>query len=242
MRRVLACLIAALALTAGSVAAETVRVAVAANFRAAAEDLGAAFAAETGHELGLSAASTGILYAQISRGAPFDVFLAADQTRPVALGESGAGVAETRFTYATGRLVFIARDPALIGPEGPKLDAVRTLSIANPETAPYGAAAVEAMEGMPGTPGRVAQAQNVAGVVAAVMSGAADGGFAALSLVRGVDGLAQWPVPAAAHAPIRQDAILVARARDNATARGFLDWLRGDAARRIIRSHGYDVD
>lgn len=217
------------------------RVAVASNFRSTAEALGRAFTAETGYRILLSAGSTGVLHAQITQGAPFDLFLSADQTRPMVLEESGEGVVGSRFTYAIGRLVFVSRDASLILETGPDLAAIGTLSIANPKTAPYGAAAEEYLQKQDAAPGRVAQAQNVAGVLAAVEHGAADAGFTAASLVAG-RGLEVWPVPAETHTPLRQDAILLVQGRKNAAARAFLGWLRGETARTIIRDHGYDVD
>ncbi len=242
MQRYFALLFVAV-LSIGNVAkAGEVRVGVAANFRATANDLADAFKLETGHSVRLSTASTGILFAQISRGAPLDVFLSADQMRPAKLVEAGIAVAGSRYTYATGRLVFISSDPAMIGPGGPDLDALRTLSIANPATAPYGAAAAQALTAMGRGTLRIAQAQNAAGVVAAVSSGAADGGFTALSLTRASNEISTWQVPVELHDPIRQDVVLLTRAASNIAAGEFHAWLRSAAAKQIIRSQGYDVD
>ena len=228
--------------------AETVMVAAAANFREPLEAMARDFGRATGHEVVISAGSTGQLYAQIAHGAPFDVFLAADQARPAQAVEAGLAVPGTRRTYAEGRLIVLFRDPATRARLGtpPDLAQVATLSVANPATAPYGAAAMQVLErmGVAGAlAGRIAEAQNVSGVNAAVDTGAADAGFAALGSVAEPGGPEPegWLVPGELHDPIRQDAVLLRRGRDNPAATAFLDWLAGDEAGRLIRGYGYDV-
>ena len=227
----------------GTAQADTVRVAVAANFRAPLNALAEAFTGTHGHDLLISAGSTGQLHAQIVHGAPFDVFLAADQARPLALIEAGLAEPGSLRTYAYGRLAAIALDPGLLSPEGPIFARFRTLSIANPRTAPYGAAALQVLEAL-GSPDwiRIAQAQSVAGVNAAVRAGAAEVGFAALSTVLPAGQTPYWQVPAYLHDPIRQDGVLLNRAADIGAARAFLDWLVGEEAREVIKRHGYGVD
>lgn len=231
------------ALLLGTARADTVRVAVAANFRAPLEVLAREFTKARDHELVISAGSTGQLHAQIVNGAPFDVFLAADQARPQTLVDAGLADPDSRFTYAVGRLVAISLDSRLLHDTGPHFSRFRTLSIANPRTAPYGAAALQVFEAL-GAPEwiRVAEAQSVAGVNAAVRTGAADVGFAALSTVLPGDQLAHWVVPPGLYDPIRQDAVLLMRGAANPAARAFMDWLAGDTARGVIQRHGYDLD
>ena len=89
---------------------EPLTIAVSSNFRHAAEQIAAAFTADSGIRVGLSSGSTGLLYAQIVNGAPFDVFLAADTERPRLLEQSGLAVEGTLFSYAIGSIgvvVFI---------------------------------------------------------------------------------------------------------------------------------------
>lgn len=243
MRNVLSLLAILLALDAPA-SAGTVRVAVAANFKATLDALAPAFRGASGHELKISAGSTGLLFAQIRRGAPFDVFLAADRARPARLVALGLAERESLFTYAGGRLAFVARDPGLIPPDSARLRQVRTLAIANPRTAPYGLATLGVIEALGARPRRLAKAQSVAGVTAAVAAGGADAGFTALALVRfrRPPGVYIWPVPVRLHRPIRQDAVLLSRARKNVAARALLAWLRGKTARGTIRAHGYDAD
>ena len=122
------------------------QVAVAANFTAPAKDIAAAFKDKTGNEAALSFGASGQFYAQIQQGAPFQVFLSADADRPKAAVDAGLAVADSRFTYAIGKLVLWSKSLDVTkGDEALKANAFAKLSIANPKSAPYGAAAVEAM-------------------------------------------------------------------------------------------------
>lgn len=238
-------LIAVLAL-AGTVLdghADTVRVAVATNFRPVLEAMRAEFEDISGAQLAISSGSTGQLAAQISNGAPFDVFLAADQARPEALIKDKLAVASSRFTYAGGRLALLTPGRT-IPPDGaiPDLGDLTRISIANPRTAPYGLAAMDVLDSLDIAGVQLVLAQNAGGVVAAVMSGAAPAGLTSLSLAKVADGVPAWTVPADLHAPIPQDAVLLAPASENAAAVAFLDWLKGAAARNIIRANGYALD
>lgn len=228
--------------------AETAMVAAAANFREALEVLAREFEGTTGHEVVISSGSTGQLYAQIAHGAPFDVYLAADQARPAQAVEAGFAVPGTLRTYAEGRLIVLFRDAATRARLGtpPDLAKVGMISIANPATAPYGVAAMQVLERMEiadALAGRIAEAQNVSGVNAAVDTGAAEVGFAALGSVAEPGGPEPegWLVPSDLHDPIRQDAVLLRRGLDNPAATAFLDWLVSDEARELIRGYGYDV-
>jgi molybdate transport system substrate-binding protein len=224
-----------------------VHVAVAANFLSTVKVLIRRF--ESGHKgrVLLSAGSTGKLYAQIMHGAPYDLFLAADSRRPRLLAENGPGIADSRFTYALGQLVLWSRNPDLVDGHGRVLqaDAIRRLAIANPKTAPYGAAARQVLRHLKlwdHYRGRIVRGDNVGQTFEFIASGNADAGFVALSQVkqyRSGNSGSLWQVPANLHDPIQQQAILLSRARGNATARAFVVFLRSDAGRRIIRDSGY---
>lgn len=246
MARCLLALIVCLAGMLGSTLAEAanLRIAVAANFRETLLALQPVFEATGEERLTISAGSTGQLFAQISNGAPYDVFLAADQDRPARLAEAGLAAPGSAFTYATGRLVLLAPGRPL--PDAgatPSLDGLARIAIANPRTAPYGAAAEQVLDRLGAAGLQRVLAQNVAGVVSAVESGAAPAGLTAQALL-GPDRQAEaWQVPADWHDPIRQDAVLLSRAQDPDAAARFLAWLGSDPeARQIIRSHGYVVD
>lgn len=248
MYRIAAC---ALLLLAGSlpVRAAEVIVAVAANFTAPMQKIAQSFEQDTGHKAVLSFGSTGSFYAQIRHGAPFQVLLAADDETPSRLERDGATVAGSRFTYATGKLVLWSRQPGLIDGNGDVLRSGRfeRLAIANPKLAPYGAAARETLEKLgvlEALQARIVQGDNIAQTYQFVATGNAQLGFVALSQVMTDGRIAQgsaWVVPASLHAPIRQDAVLLARGKENPAAMSLLAYLRGEKARALIRAHGYDL-
>lgn len=229
-------------------AAEEAALAVAANFLEPAKTLKAAFEAATGHQVKLSGGSTGELYTQIRNGAPFDVFLAADQKRPQLAEEEGLAVEGSRFTYAVGRLVLWSADKNRIAGDGVaalKAGDFRQLAIANPKTAPYGAAAVEALSklGLYDALGpKIVQGQSLSQTYQFVALGSAELGFVALSQVRaGEETGSQWLVPQELYEPILQDAVLLRRGAENAGAKAFLEFLSGPEGRRIVEAGGYGM-
>jgi molybdate transport system substrate-binding protein len=189
-------------------------------------------------------ASTGKLYAQIVNGAPFDVLLAADSERPTRLEALDHGVAGTRFTYAIGELVLWSRraENCRASLEG---HGTGRIAIANPDTAPYGSAARDFLKeaGLwERVEPRLVIGENIAQALQFVATGNAELGFIAWSQLHTPalpDATCTWPVPPSTHAPIEQQAVLLARAIANTTAKRFLGFLRSDAARVIIRRHGY---
>lgn len=239
----------AFALSATGARAEQALVAVASNFAPVAEDLAARFASSTGHGITLVAGSTGKLYAQIARGAPFDVFLAADSARPGRLVEEGRAVAGSRRVYALGRLVLWSASPDRRSAAGPDLLArgdFRHLAIANPDLAPYGVAAREVLRSLgllAKLEERLVHGENIGQTYALVASGNAELGFVADAQARGVQEkeAGGWRVPTNHHAPIRQEAVLLARAADNGAARAFLAYLSDDEAEQAIEAAGYEV-
>ena len=235
--------------TALGARAEPVRVAVAANFAAPLQRIAAEFKRDTGHKALVSVGATGKFYAQISQGAPFDVFLSADDETPARLVAEGAALADSRFTYALGRLVLWSAQPGYVDEQGAvlKRGAFRHLALANPKTAPYGAAAVEVLQSMgllDELRPRFVQGENIAQTHQFVASGNAELGFVARSQVwkdgRVTDGSA-WRVPASLHAPIRQDAVLLTAARNNAAALALLRYLKSAKARALIAGFGYEL-
>ncbi|WP_321340956.1 molybdate ABC transporter substrate-binding protein [uncultured Cohaesibacter sp.] len=233
-------------LAAPSHAADT-KVAVAANFTAAAKEIATAFAAETEHTATLSFGSTGKLYTQIANGAPFSVFLAADQARPIKAEKEGLAVPDSRFTYAQGKIVLYSTDPDLVDSEGAVLkspDKFHKLAIANPKTAPYGAAAMQALDKL-NVPSAVMDAlvrgDSISQTHQFVASGNAQLGFVALSQVVNDKAGSQWIVPADLYAPIKQDAVLLKTGAEDEAAKAFLAFLKGDTAKDIILKFGYGV-
>jgi molybdate transport system substrate-binding protein len=227
---------------APAVAAE-IRVAVASNFIEAIKEIGALFTKATGHQAVFSSGGTGQLYAQITQSAPFEVFLAADQATAQKAVDAGFAVVGTRFTYATGKLALFSKDPALVkGETTLKEGRFAKLAIANPATAPYGAAAIEVMKVLgvhDALAPRLVQGNNIAQTYQFVETGNAELGFVALSqIVRHAEG-SRWLVPNSLHAPIAQDAVLLRRGADSEAARAFLAFLRGPEGRAVVEKFGY---
>lgn len=225
-------------------------VAVAANFLFPLEALHESFQKAGGHRLKISAGNTTNLYSLIRNGAPFDVFLSADEKHPRLLETEGLGVAGTGFAYAVGVLVLWSADEDLIGPDGREAlrqQKYRKLAIVNPDLAPYGAAAREVLQGLglwEALLGKLVQGQTVLQVHQWVATGNAELGFVALSQLAtpgAHTGGSKWVVPTASHAPIRHGAVLLARGRDNDAARSFHAYLRSTPAIEIIRAFGYEL-
>ncbi|WP_127143858.1 molybdate ABC transporter substrate-binding protein [Pelagibacterium montanilacus] len=222
--------------------ARDAQIAVAANFTAAAQELGSAFAEETGLEVSFSFGATGQLYAQIIQGAPFDAFLSADAATPTRLVAEGLGESESLFSYAVGRLVLFSVDPDRVtGPEALEGD-FANLAIAEPAAAPYGAAAVQTMEALgllEDVSPRLVVGQNISQTYQFIDTGNAELGFVALSQVMGRADGSRWIVDEDMHDPIAQDAVLLSP--DNAAARAFLEFLGSEQGVTIIASFGYSV-
>lgn len=235
------------ALLAGTAQAETVAVAVASNFTAPMQKIAAQFAQDTGHQAQLSFGATGKFYAQIHHGAPFGILLAADDTTSAKLASEGQGVADSRFTYATGQLVLWSQQAGLIDDRGEVLrqGGWQHIAIANPKLAPYGRAALQTLDALGLTAAvtpKMVQGENIGQTYQFAASGNAQLGFVALSQVMQEGRIQQgsaWIVPASMHAPIRQDAILLSSAKDNPAAQALMEYLQSDKARAIISAYGY---
>jgi len=245
------CLFHALAATAVAAApaqAGEVLVAVAANFTAPMQQIAAEFEKASGHKVVVAYGSTGKFYAQIKNGAPFEVLLAADDETPAKLVTENAAVAGTRFTYAIGTLVLWSARPAVVDGQGEvlKKGGFDHISLANPKLAPYGAAAVQAMKTLgvyDALQPRFVMAENITQAHQFVSSGNALLGFVALSQVL-KDGKIEgssWRVPASLYPPIRQDAVILDKGKGKAAAEALVQYLKGDRARAIIKSFGYDL-
>lgn len=240
------------ALTAAFIAtaqADEVQVAVAANFTAPMQQIAVQFEKDTGHKAALSFGATGKFYAQIVNGAPFEVLVAADDETPARLEKEGQGVAGSRFTYGIGKLVLWSTSPDLVDAKGEVLKTAnfKHLALANPKTAPYGTAAIETMTRLgllPSLQGRFVQGENIAQTYQFILSGNAELGFVALAQVfkdGKITAGSAWIVPANLYEPIRQDAVLLAKGKDKPAATALLIYLKGEKARSIIKSFGYEL-
>ena len=228
--------------------AESVAVAVAANFHAPMETLVQEFETQNDHDVILISGSTGGLYAQIVNGAPYDVFIAADTRRPTLLATSGRGVARSQTTVAIGQLVLWSADRDLIDGQDLSLlrdSNIRFLAIANPDLAPYGEAAREvlmAMELWEPWASRLVYGENIAQAYAMVATGNAEIGLIALAQVSAQTSAGGYLlIPQALYEPLRQDAILLERGAGNAAAIALLEFLSTPKAKTVISGFGYQV-
>jgi len=226
--------------------ADEIRIAVASNFRQAMAAAATRFEQQSGHEVTLISGSTGKHYAQIVNGAPFDAFFAADAERPRRLDTERRIVPGTRFTYAVGKLVLWSADKERVDPLGDVLrfGAFEHLAIANPELAPYGAAARQVLQGLglwENFSDRLVRGENIGQTFQFVVTGNAELGFVARAQLaipsRAFEG-SSWEPPQSLYDPIEQQAVLL---RDTPTSRAFTTFMQGEEARALIRSYGYDV-
>ncbi|RYU60550.1 molybdate ABC transporter substrate-binding protein [Methylolobus aquaticus] len=239
-------LLASLTFGAEALAA-TVQVAVASNFAGPMELIAAAFEKSTGHKTAVSTGATGKFYAQIQNAAPFEVLLAADDTTPAKIEAEGLAVPGSRFTYAIGKLVLWSAKPGFVDKDGMVLKKGKFahLALANPKTAPYGAAAVEVLNHLglfKALEPKFVQGENIAQTQQFVATGNAELGFIAKSQVvkdGKLTGGSAWMVPEKLHEPIRQDAVLLAKGKDNPAAIALLAYLKSEPAKAIIQSFGY---
>lgn len=229
---------------------EALRVAVASNFFAPMQVLSKQFTASSGIKINLSAGATGQLFTQIVQGAPFDVFLAADEARPLALEQQGLVVPGSRFTYVEGRLALWSLNPF----ESESLEnmSFEHLAIANPKLAPYGAAAVESLRylGLFQTllP-HLVYGQNIAQSQQFVLAGQADAAIISLSQSKlweaktsqepGLQKAYYQVLPSDYHSPIKQQAVVLT---DNQSASAFMAYLRTDKVAKKLQAWGYEVD
>lgn len=229
--------------------AAEVHVAVAANFTKPMEVIVAEFEKNTGHKVVLAFGTVGKFYSQIKNGAPFEVLVSADDETPIRLERDGFALAETRFTYAIGKLVLYSLDPGLVDGKGNVLKQARFrhLAVANPKLAVYGAAAVEAMNKLGvynALEQKIVLGENITQTYQFVASGNADLGFVALSQIYRDEKFSPgsyWIVPTDLYPTIRQDAVLLKKGEMNPAASALLDYLRSEPAKAVIRAFGYTI-
>jgi molybdate transport system substrate-binding protein len=246
LRPLLAALAALPAWLAAAAQADVTHVAVAANFTEPAKEIAGLFKQKTRHEAVLIFGATGAFFTQITHGAPFEVFLSADEDRPKAAVDQGFAVPDSRFTYAIGKLVLWSRVTDVTnGEEALKAGNFSKLSIANPVAAPYGTAAVETMQALgiyDALKPKIVQGNSIAQAFQFVDTRNAELGFVALSQLHGQTDGTRWEVPPSLHAPIRQDAVLLRTGADSEASKAFLTFLKGPEARAIIEQFGYALE
>ncbi|QXP83767.1 molybdate ABC transporter substrate-binding protein [Methylococcus sp. Mc7] len=239
----------ACALISGLSFGAEVNVAVAANFTGPMEKIASAFGRETGHKATIAYGTVGKFYAQIKNGAPFEVLISSDAETPSRLEQEGLAIPASRFTYAVGKLVLWSAKPGVVDDKGEvlKRGAYRHLALANPKMAVYGAAAVDVMNKLgvaSALEPKFVLGESVTQAYQFTASGNADLGFVALSQIyqdgRFASG-SHWVVPAELYPRLRQDAVLLAKGRNNPAATELLAYLKSEAAKEIIRAYGYEL-
>ena len=231
-------------LVGGDAVAQQAHVAVATNFRIVAEHLAQSYAGQSDQEVIIASGSTGKLYTQITHGAPYDLFLAADQERPRRLVDEGLAVASSLQTYATGQLVLVGQNP--VSQARLELGQYRSLAIANPKLAPYGLAANETLEHLKireSVYDKLVLGENVGQAYALVATGNAELGLVARSLlhsdVRLADTMQTWLIPQDHHSPIHQDLVLLNRGAQNTVAKNFMAFILSPTGQTMINDAGY---
>ncbi len=236
-------------LVQSSALAAEAQVAVAANFAEPIKAIAAVLEKTTGHTLKVSTGASGAFYTQIKNGAPFDVFLSADNERPEMLEKDGLAQPGTRFTYATGKLVLWSVKAGRVDDKGAVLKAadLGKVAFANPKTAPYGAAAMQVVDklGLKDaiTP-KLVQGESIGQTFNFVKTGNADVGFVAMSQVLEGGQLkagAMWVIPQTHYDPISQDAVLLKKGAGNEAAKALLKLLQSPNIKDLIRSYGYEL-
>lgn len=231
------------------VLAGEVSVAVAANFTAPAQQIVTLFQKESGHTARLSFGSSGKFTAQIKAGAPFDVFLAADEKNPKLLEQEGLAVASSRFVYALGKLALWSAQPGYVDDKGAVLSKGRysKLSYADPKLAPYGLAAQETLQKMAlwdKVQSKLVTGESITQAYQFAATGNAEMAFVALSQITKDGRVSEgswWLVPANMYTPIKQSAVQLTAAKDKAAAQAFLKFLKSEKAAAVIRSYGYEL-
>lgn len=231
--------------------ADKLTVAVATNFLSTAKELSKEFEENSDVKVTLVSGSSGQLFAQIKNGAPYDVFLSADQAKIDAVIDADLGKDDSRITYAIGRLCFMLNpkhEYELRAREHFETLSFNQIVLANPKLAPYGIAAEEVFDAsevdLLGEEKKVVLADNVGKTYAIVKSGNTDAGMVALSSILD-DELSRehyYVIPEALYSPLRQDAIILKRTPHATLAREFLDFIQSNEARAKIRSKGYAFD
>ena len=229
--------------------AAEVSAAVAANFAAPMERIAVLFHKESGHSVKISVAASGKLYTQIRGGAPFDVFLSADEELPKRLLQEGLAVGGSRFVYASGRLLLWSVQPGLVDEKGAVLNSGNfdKLAYANPSFSPYGIATRETLTKLAmwnAMQKKLKKADDVTQTYQLAATESADMAFIALSQVMR-DGKVTtgswWLVPPELHNPIRQSAVLLSGAKEQTAAKALLVFLKSEKAKAVMRGFGYEV-
>ncbi len=223
---------------------EPLLVAAASDLQFAFAEIGEQFEAETGQKVTFTYGSTGNLTTQIENGAPFDILAAANVSFVESLTEQGLTIPDTQQLYAQGRIVLVVNRES--GVEATSLEdlldpAITRIAIANPEHAPYGQAAREALQSAgvwAEIEEKVVLGENVSQTLQFVQTGDAPVGIVALSIAD-VPEVTGTLLPAELHEPINQALAVIRSTTNEAGARAFIDFVNSPAGRDIMKRYGF---
>ena len=232
----------------GQSAADEIRVAVAANFARPMQKIATMYEIRSGDHVVLIVGGTGKFYTQIEAGAPYDVLLAADSATPARLVAQGLASAESRFTYAKGKLVLWSADPKRVDAQGAVLrqSSWKHLALADPQLAPYGLAARQTLDhmGIHLAASRLVMGEDIGQTWQFVASGNAELGFVAYSQILDKSGQvtgSYWRIPQRFYSPVRQDAVVLVASRGRPSVNRLMAFLRSNPqALQVISSYGYE--
>jgi molybdate transport system substrate-binding protein len=229
--------------------AEDLTIAAASDLNVVFRELVAEYEQSTGDRVRLSFGSSGNFYAQIQQGAPFDLYFSADISYPRKLEEAGLTVPGSLYPYAIGRIVLWAgKDSHLALSKGLEVlreSAIKKIAIANPKHAPYGRAAVAAMEHAQvydRVKDKLVFGENISQAAQFVESGAAEIGIIALSLALAPQMQAAghyWEIPADAHPPIEQGAVILTGGKNRERAKAFLLFVQSAEGQAMMKRYGF---
>jgi molybdate transport system substrate-binding protein len=232
-------------------AAEDITIAAASDLSFAFKELVAQYEKTTGHHVKLTLGSSGNFYAQIQNGAPFDLYFSADIAYPKKLEEAGLTVPGSLYRYAVGRIVLWTGTQSKFdvarGFDVLREPTIKKIAIANPKHAPYGRAAVAAMEHYSvysRVKDRLILGENISQAAQFVESGACDVGIIALSLALAPTmktAGAYWEIPASAHPPIEQGAVMLQASKHQDAARQFLDFVKSEPGQEVMTRYGFTL-
>lgn len=250
-------LLAVLLLLAPFALSQELKVAAAADLTPALQKLSPAFAEQTGIHLSIALGSSGNFFAQIQNGAPFDVFLSADESYPKKLQQAGLTEPGTLMIYARGRLVlwtptnsplrFATKDGILTGDLKPLTTSAGKIAIANPAHAPYGRAATAVLQHYgiyEQVKPRLVLGENISQTAQFAESGDVGAAFLAMAIAitpemkqRG----SYLVLPQESYPPLDQAAVVLRSSQQKDKARRFVEFLRGPEARKIFGDFGFEV-
>jgi molybdate transport system substrate-binding protein len=229
----------------------SLRVAAAADLQFALKDIAQQYEHQTGHKVEITFGSSGNFFSQLQNGAPFDVFFSADVEYPTRLQQANLIEPNSLLKYAIGRIVVWTPPDSKIDLAGQKWNAlldptIQKIAIANPEHAPYGRAAVDALKRAgfyEKVQSKLVYGENISQAAQFVQSGNAQAGIIALSLAvsPAMESGHRWGVPVDQYAALEQAAVILKSSPNKEAAHAFLAFVSSDAGRRTLGNFGFAI-